>query len=212
MTISKKLISNLFSLCICFGLMIAAPMNTHAQTASAQNNLEAFIETLKKMEFPVKDVANQAHLVSEAGRFLDLDAVGKKAVADHWAEANEEQRTSFLDLFSKLIEKTAYPRSHDFLSNVKITYPETSTDAAGTVIKSVVHDPNEGLDTEVIYHLSLKEGEWIIVDVILDDVSIVEDLKYQFDKIVKDSSFDGLLVKLKERLEQPDAPAPTKTA
>ena len=172
--------------------------------ASPQASLESFIETIRSMEFPIKDEASHARLVKKADSFLDLDSVGQKAIAEHWASLTDEQRKKFLQLFWNLIEKTAYPRSHDFMGKLNITYPETNVDATGTTVKSIVHQSEDGVDAEVIYHLTNKSGTWVVDDVILDDVSIVEDLKYQFNKIIKESSFDGLLSKMTERLAQAD--------
>ena len=188
-------------------LMLCLSCNVFCQSLTPQAPVEGFLDTIRSMVFPVADAAHQADLVKKAGSFVDLNAVGQRAVAEHWAQATEEQQKKFLELFSKLIEKTAYPRSHDFLGNLKIAYSAAEADATGTAIKSVVHDPSQGLDTAVVYHLVQKDGQWIVDDVVLDDVSIVEDLKYQFDKLVKDSNFAGLLAKMQERLDQVDKPA-----
>ncbi len=196
-----------FTIIFVVGLFFFVPSQLFSQSLTPQATVESFLDTIRTMEFPVKDTARQADLVKKAGGFLSLDSVGQRAVAEHWGQATEDQRKKFLELFSKLIEKTAYPRSHDFLGSLKITYSEATADAAGMSIQSVVHDPNQGLDTIVIYHLAQKDGQWIVDDVILDDVSIVEDLKYQFDKLIKDSAFDGLLVKMQEKLDQADKPA-----
>ncbi len=191
---------------IAMSALIFCSSPAFSEGVTPQTSVESFLDAIRAMEFPVKDVAHQAELVKTASRFVDLGLVGQRAVAAHWDLASKDQQLKFLDLFSKLIEKTAYPRSHDFLGNLKIIYSEPVADATGTTVKSVVQDPSQGLDTEVIYHLIQKEGQWIVDDVILDEVSIVEDLKYQFDKLIKDSSFDGLLVKMQERLDQADKP------
>ena len=197
---------------ISISMLTFFPKHSFSESLTPEATIESFLGAIRDMEFPVKDAANHSELVKKAGHFVNLGSVGQRAVAAHWDLATKNQQLKFLDLFSKLIEKTAYPRSHDFLGDLKIVYSAPVADATGTVVKSVVHDPNQGLDTEVIYHLTQKEGQWIVDDVILDEVSIVEDLKYQFDKLIKDSSFDGLLVKMQERLDQADKPTTSAVA
>ena len=170
--------------------------------ASPQETLNVFMETLRSMEFPVTDIARHGELVKKADAFLDLDAMGQASIRQHWEQVSVEERREFLKLLWKQIENIAYRTSHDFLGDLKVTYPETHADSKGFVVKSVVHREEAALDGEVIYHLHQKEGQWKIDDVILDGVSIIEDLKYQFDKIIRDSSFTGLLARMQERLDE----------
>jgi len=192
--ISKTFFS--FALMFCLLAKLAG-----AEAAAPQNSLESFIETLRTMDFSREAKVMQSGLAEKANGFLDLESLGKRALSDHWAKAAPEQQTQFLTLLWKLIEKKAYKQSHDFLANLTITYPEATRDETGFKIKSIVRQEVEGIDTEVLYHLTQIDGQWKIDDVILDGVSIVEDLKYQFDKIIAKSQFSGLLETMQKRLE-----------
>ncbi|PIQ87148.1 MAG: hypothetical protein COV74_02000 [Candidatus Omnitrophica bacterium CG11_big_fil_rev_8_21_14_0_20_45_26] len=185
----------------CVSMLFAPAAIISAEVDSPKAVVETFLETLRAMEFPVSNSARHAQLVKKANAFLDLDAMGQKALRDHWEQASVEDRRDFLALLWQQIENRAYRKSHDFLGNLKVTYPESHEDSTGFVIKTVVRQEEKVLDAEVIYHLRQKEEGWKIDDVILDDVSLIEDLKYQFDKIIRDSSFSGLLKRMQERLD-----------
>jgi phospholipid transport system substrate-binding protein len=49
------------------------------------------------------------------------------------------------------------------------------------------------------YRLLLKEGRWAAYDIIIDGVSLVSNYRSQFQKIIRESSYQELVKKLRER-------------
>lgn len=184
-----------------FFLFSAMPP-AHAEGEPAKQLIQNFVKDITSMDFPVKDQAKHQKLVQDANAALDLDAMGKRSLDKHWAEAAPEDQKEFLSLLWKLIENVAYPRSHAFMGSYEITYPEIKADPKGFEVHSVVKQAEQALDAEVIYHVRPDGANWKVDDVILDGVSITEDLKFQFDKLIEKSGFKGLLDKMRERLAQ----------
>ena len=172
--------------------------------AAPQQAVETFLKTIRSMQFPVQDQTKHDQLTHSANAYLDLEAMGKKSLEAHWQEASLEEQQKFMELLWKLIEYVAYPRSVKFMGDYQITYPEVRPAEKGFEVHSIIKQQAEGLEAKVIYHAyqNSADAQWKIDDIVLDDVSITEDLKYQFDKIIMQSKFSGLLAKMKERLEQ----------
>jgi phospholipid transport system substrate-binding protein len=59
---------------------------------------------------------------------------------------------------------------------------------------------NEQLPVE--YRLIEKGGRWAVFDVVVDGVSLTLNYRAQFDKIIRSSSYDMLVEKIKAKLEQ----------
>ncbi len=173
-----------------------------AEGEAAKQVIENFVKDIKAMEFPPQNVEANNALVKSANKALDMESMGKKALDQHWQQASAEEQQTFTDLLWKLIENVAYPRSHKFMGEFEILYPEIKADATGTEVHTVIKQQEQALDATVIYHIS-AEGK--VDDVVLDGVSIIEDLRFQFDKIIADSKFSGLLDKMRERLAQAEA-------
>jgi phospholipid transport system substrate-binding protein len=57
----------------------------------------------------------------------------------------------------------------------------------------------------VEYRMHLKNGRWLVYDVVIEGVSLVSNYRTQFNKIVQTESYDSLVQKLKERGMQPAA-------
>jgi phospholipid transport system substrate-binding protein len=60
---------------------------------------------------------------------------------------------------------------------------------------------SEGL-IEIDYKLHKTNGKWLIYDVILDEVSLVLNLKTQFHKIIEEESFSELVNRMSDRLKK----------
>jgi phospholipid transport system substrate-binding protein len=183
------------ALFFCGGRQGSATLEQNPQQA-----VENFLKTIRSMDFPVKDPEQHHELVTQANAYLDLESMSQKALEAHWNEATQEEQQAFFTLLWKLIENVAYPRSRRFVGNYEITYPEVHAAGKGFEVLSVIKHEEEALDAKVVYHVYQKDRQWKIDDVILDDVSIIEDLKLQFDKIISQSRFSGLLDKMREKL------------
>ena len=186
----------------CAGIAFLTPKTLHAQAQSPQKAIETFLATIHSMQFPIQDQSRHGQQVLEANAFLDLEAMGKAALGKHWDEATSEQQETFMNLLWQLIEHVAYARSHEFLGDFQITYPEIRPSGRGFEVQSVVQHQDEALNGKVIYHVYQENNQWKIDDVILDDVSLIEDMSYQFDKIIRDSSFSGLIERMQKRLQE----------
>ena len=154
------------------------------------------------MQFPISDMTQHQKILAEAGEHLDLTALGEKALKEHWAQMTPEQQKSFTEIFAKLIENIAYPRTKNFLGDQKITYEAPKPIARGVEVASMTKDKEAALDVPVVYNLYEENGQWKIYDIFLDGVSMTEDLHFQFDKMIKDGSIETLLARMNERLVQ----------
>ncbi len=196
----KKNIIALNSLLLIIAMSFSMPGS--AQELSAQQGVEAFLNTIRSMDFPVKDAALHDQKTQQAAAFLDLQAMGQKALGANWTAMTADQQKQFMELLWKLIENIAYPRTKSFLGEQKITYTDTKQVEQGAEVSSLVHDSEAALDVPIVYHLYQDGTQWKIKDIFMDGVSMTEDLQYQFDKMIQDGSIQTLLDRMSERLVQ----------
>ncbi len=173
-----------------------------AVETTPQEGVQTFIQSIRSMQFPAQDPDGQKALVEKANTYLDLEALSRKALPQHWDNVSPEDRQAFQRLLGALIEEVAYPQSTEFMGQYEITYPAITPAGNGFEVQSIVKQEAEGLEAEVLYHVYPLDGSWKIDDVILDGVSITEDLQYQFDKIIEESQFAGLLETMQKRLTE----------
>ena len=61
-----------------------------------------------------------------------------------------------------------------------------------------------------MFHILKEEGGlWSVEDIVIDEVSLVENYREQFDRIIKKSGFAVLLEKMSTKLEKLGGKVPT---
>lgn len=183
-------------------LLLTAAGKVHAEGEGAKQSLQEFMGTLRAMEFSSSADALDTALIDKANRYLDLESMVATALSEHWNDVSDEQKKQFMTVMWKLIEKVAYPQSKNFLGNFEIVYDEPKELEKGYEILTVIKKEEEALDIEVVYLLDQVDDRWKVYDVILDGVSMIEDLSYQFETIITESSFDGLILRMNEKLAE----------
>ena len=52
------------------------------------------------------------------------------------------------------------------------------------------------------YKLVRKSNRWVVYDVITDDLSLLENYRAEFNKVIAKESFDALLARMKKKLAE----------
>ena len=132
--------------------------------------------------------------------FLDYDDIAQRALDPTWATLSEADRRKFLAIFAQLTGRT-------FLSamthqRTQITFENEIIAGARASVVGTACDPRSGCRStdRIEYLLALKQGHWLVIDVIVGDVSMVEGYRQQFRQLVKKEGFEGLLSRMKKKL------------
>jgi phospholipid transport system substrate-binding protein len=137
------------------------------------------------------------------GHHFDFEEMGKRSLAAHWRNRSEPEQQEFVRLFQTLLSKT-YAGKIENYSGEKVQYlKERLKDAFAEVQTRIVSQKTEiALD----YRLLLKDGNWRVYDVVVDGVSLVKNYRVQFDRIIRDSSYEELVKTLREKSGDITAP------
>jgi phospholipid transport system substrate-binding protein len=133
--------------------------------------------------------------------FLDIDELGKRAMADQWAKLTAAQQQEFLSTLRALIEDN-YVRGLRSNLTYTVDYTGESTDKAGnTVVTTTINTKrkNRTLKISVDYVLKKQGDKLKAYDVKTDGVGLVENYKTQFNKIIEKEGFTGLIARMKKK-------------
>jgi phospholipid transport system substrate-binding protein len=153
---------------------------------------------------PGPSTADQQHntqVLRVARESLGIRTLAMRTLGTHWNALSERQRNEFVDLLNALLERKAYPKSATFFGDLRVDYlGETVSGERSTVRTRVVH-PKEG-EIGIDYVLERTAGRWLIVDVLLDDVSLATDIRTQVQRIISDQSYAELIRRMREKLSE----------
>jgi phospholipid transport system substrate-binding protein len=129
------------------------------------------------------------------GVSFDFDYMVESALGPHWGPLNAEQRTAFKGLFRELFEDSYTKLVLDFIRREKIQYNGEEMPPEGAMVKTVMFRPQEQISVD--YLLARAKGGGLVRDVRIDGVSIVENYKRSFERVIARDSFNGLMERLR---------------
>ena len=131
---------------------------------------------------------------------FNFQRMSRSVLGKHWHSASAEQRTSFIRQFQILLVRT-YAVALLNYSNEAITYLpfHLKPKAKLAQVKSKVSD-GSGIDLPVNYLLlKMKQGDWKVVDVKIDGISLVSNYRTSFAAQVRRTGIAGLIKQLMAR-------------
>ena len=181
-------------------------------SASADSNSKTPKSAIKKLLGEIKQIVNKDSLsdVEKAENkkhsdialsVLKVPEISQKALGKYWSKHSEEQQKQFQTLLGNLFVHVAFPSSAKFFTNLNIVYGKTRSKKDMMVVPLTVVHEKEG-EVDIDFSLKQTEAGWQVVDVILDGVSMRNNLRSQFYKILKKNDFKELVRRMKKKLKE----------
>jgi phospholipid transport system substrate-binding protein len=131
---------------------------------------------------------------------VDFETMSRLVLAQHWRGLDEAHRRAFVEEFRRHLSVT-YGKNVESYQNETVTITGDREEARGdwTVQTRIVRNgPNDIL---VDYRLRRIGGEWKIIDVVIERVSLVSNFRSQFQSILTSGGIDRLLELLRQKNE-----------
>jgi phospholipid transport system substrate-binding protein len=148
-----------------------------------------------------KQAERQQRLHQMAEQSFDWQEMAKRALARHWRGLTPQQQQEFVSLFRDLVERTYVNRLESATQEKQeIQYVGEQVEGSRSAVKTnVVTKRNQQVPIE--YRLHKVTGGWKIYDVLVEGISLVNNYRSQFDRIISSSSYNELVQKMKTRQE-----------
>jgi phospholipid transport system substrate-binding protein len=127
-----------------------------------------------------------------------FDSMAKEALGKYWEELSGPKRAEFKTIFQDLFQESYSRLVLDFLGREKILYTKEDIGQDQAMVKTTIIRVNEEIPVD--YFLMPVEDKWLVYDVKIDGVSIVENYRKSFTRVIQQESYESLLRKM--RLQQ----------
>ena len=128
-------------------------------------------------------------------RAVDLEGVARAALGKHWDAATAAQRKKFLEAFKQRFRKATADQFTDDYRGTEVKYlPETPGEEGAVKVPTEVVIKGEA--THIDYLMRRSGADWRIVDIVVDDVSTVDNYRSSFGRIINKEGMDGLIARL----------------
>jgi phospholipid transport system substrate-binding protein len=129
---------------------------------------------------------------------FDFNEMAMRSLGANWRRLQPEQRKEFVSTFTALLEKT-YADQIDLYEGQKVVYGAETIDGNFAQVDSRIIDKN-GQTYSVVYRLHRVDNKWRIYDVVAENISLVNNYRSQFNRVIAKSSFEELLRIMKQQL------------
>jgi len=139
---------------------------------------------------------------------FDLHTMSRLVLARSWKDFSEDQRTVYIEEFKTYLSNNYGSRINRY-DNQSVEILSVRDEARGdvTVLTRIVGGEFE--DARVDYRMRQKDGDWQVIDVTIEGISMVANFRDQFREVLSRGGPDHLISKLKEKnaagpVEDPD--------
>ena len=128
---------------------------------------------------------------------FDFAEMGKRSLGSHWQRRTPEEKKAFIELFTELVE-TSYIDAIDAYNSEKVIVGSDKQDQGFAEVSSkIVSKKGEGFAVDYKLHQS-GEG-WKVYDVVIENVSLVNNYRSQFNRVISKASYAELVEKMKQK-------------
>lgn len=196
---------------ISLALMSLVPLPTRA-APSPRQVIESSAESVKEVlrqktaKGSREEQDQKARLRKVVDGFLDFAELAKRALGAHWEPRTEQERSEFVQLLRDLIEAAyanAIRQNVDFTLRIdEEQFAEDGATASVVAVASAQTKKKKTVSEDLVFHLFLQNGRWMIYDVEFGDVSLVRHYRSEFNRKIKKESYPALVAAMKKKLDE----------
>jgi len=131
-------------------------------------------------------------------RIFDWTVMARRALGQHWEERTVAEKVAFIPLFRELMEQAFIGKIERYGAE-SVAYVGETLDGDESLVRTRVTLRPSG-DVDVDYRMAWQGTRWMISDVLVERTSLVRNFRSQFDSVIKRSSYEELVKKVRARL------------
>ena len=170
-----------------------------APTQQIQATVDKVVAILKnpslKSEAKRKERRSQLRQVISV-RF-DFAEMAKRSLGSQWRRLSLQEQQEFIRLFTDLLEQAYVDRIESYNDEKFVYVRETVEPNFAEVSSRII--TRKGEEFTLNYKAHFVNGEWKVYDVVVENVSLVNNYRSQFSRIIATSSYEELLRKLRQK-------------
>jgi phospholipid transport system substrate-binding protein len=129
---------------------------------------------------------------------IDYREMAKRSLGLHWRDLTPKEREEFVPLFKDFLHKV-YLGKLGLYNGEKVLFTGETVETNYAEVDTQVGAEN-GDQVPVVYMLKRMGDDWKVYDLVIDDVSIDNNYRSQFDQVIASSSYQELVKRIKQKV------------
>lgn len=182
-----------------------------AMLATAAWAAQAPDEKVKTASSQLQDLIAKNHAAYKAdlGKFyevvdevvvphFDVPFIARSVLARNWREASEEQRTRFAEAFKDMLIRSYANALLEYHDSVEAQWKpmRLAPDASDVIVHSSLMRKDGKPPVNLSFAVHKVGEEWKIYDIIIENVSLVQNFRGQFYSEIKRNGLDAVIARM----------------
>jgi phospholipid transport system substrate-binding protein len=183
-------------------ILLSIPVYAGEPTVAVEATVNRVLDVVRdpKMKAPSAKEAMKEKLRVIYKDMFDEIVFSKRTLTRNWNKFTPPQRKEFVDLFEQVLEKTYLDKILGYSNEKIVFYKEAMiSDTQAEVQSKVVTSSKE---IPIFYRMIHKNGKWRVYDVVVENVSLVQNYRNQFNEILASSTPEQLLQTLRDKVKK----------
>ncbi|BCB96406.1 toluene tolerance protein [Dissulfurispira thermophila] len=183
-------------------LIHAVDVYADTPTQQVKQTVDKVLDILKNKELkrPEKTKERRALIRKTVLERFDFEEMAKRSLALHWRNRTPEERKEFVPLYTDLLERS-YIKKIESYTDEKILYIGEKIEGEYSEVNTKIVT-KRNVEVPIDYKLLRKNGKWEVYDVVIEGVSLVNNYRTQFNKIIRTNSYEELVKRMKNKQEE----------
>jgi phospholipid transport system substrate-binding protein len=192
----------LTGLVILMFLLFSLPVYAGVPLDTVQANVNKVLDVLRDSKLKsasAKEIKKEKLRIIYKNMFDELE-FSRRTLARSWSKLNPAQQKEFVQLFEQVLEKSYIDKIFSYTNEKIEFYKENMLSESQAEIQTrVITSSNE---IPIFYRMIKKDNTWKVYDVVVENVSLVQNYRTQFNDILNKNTPEQLLDILRKKLKQ----------
>jgi len=132
---------------------------------------------------------------------FDFSEMSKRSMGQYWKERTPDERNQFVGLFTDLLERAYVDRVEGYTGEQILYLGETADGNYSEVRTKIVTKRNQEIPIAYRLQKADSNSKWEVYDIVVEGVSLVNNYRTQFSKIIRTSSYQDLVKKMQAKVQ-----------
>ncbi len=164
-----------------------------------RHSTEKVIEILKDPELKGDPELRERKIWDVVVERFDFEEMAKRALAIHWRDRSPQEQREFVDLFGKLLQRSYSGKLAQY-SDEKVEFLAEEIDGPRAEVRTKII--SKGNEIPIEYRMMKKGNDWKVYDVVIEGVSLVNNYRNQFNRIVVSSGYKELIQRMRTKWDE----------
>jgi len=177
------------------------PLWASAASEQVKSTIDEVMATLRNPQFKgsEKTTERREKLRQVILPRFDFAEMAKRSLGNNW-NRHPDKQNEFVTAFTQLLEDS-YADQIEMADGEKIVFLNERTENRFAEVDTKVIS-SRGEEIPMTYKLHAVESDWKVYDIVVENISIVNSYRAQFNRVLSHASIDDLIKRMREKRVQ----------